>query len=163
MPLIGVTGQGAQLFEHSVVHLVRRERLGRAALRPEFLPGSADVVMVFLVADAAVGRGHGVMAKTTEEQTLEKSIGRVVGMRLTPAVVVEKMLDLVPLVVIDDGLVFADVGFVFMADLAEVSDVGQELVQGALGEGPTATRVALARLPTFGPPSMPVDFLQHPA
>ena len=107
-------------------------------MRAEFLPRSADVVTIFFAPDDAVGRSHGVTAQPTEEQALEQSVGLVTGVRFAPAIVAEQMLDLVPDIIIDDGLVLAGVDFVLIADLAEVGDVGEELVQSALGERPIA-------------------------
>ena len=72
------------------------------------------------------------------------------------------MLDLIPDSVSDDGLVFADMDFMFVADLAEVGDVGQELVQRALGERPTATLVPLLGLPALRSPTESIRCLQHP-
>ena len=155
--------QGAQLFEHGVFHRVRWERLGRAAVRAQFLPGSADVVTVLLATDDAVGRGHGVTAQPAKEQALEQGIGLVMSVRLAAAVVAKQVLDLVPDIVSDDGLVFAVVDLVFIADLAEVGDVGEELVQSALGERPAATLVPLLGLPALGSPAQSIRFLQHPA
>ena len=157
-----MASQGTELFEHGVFHRVRWQRLGRAAVRPQFLPGGADVVTVLLATDDAVGRGHGVMAQPAEEQALEQGVGLVMSVRLAPAVVAKQVLNLVPGIVVDDGLVFAVVDLVFIADLAQIGDVGEELVQSALGKRPTATLISLVRLPAFGPPAKSVRFLQNP-
>ena len=75
----------------------------------------------------------------------------------------EKLLNHVPGDFVDDGLVFAGVGLVLVADLAEVGDVGQELVQRALAENPAATFAALACGPAFGPPAEAVEVFEHDA
>ena len=132
-------------------------------MRAQFLPGGADVITVLLATDHAVGRGHGVTAQAAKEQALEQGIRLVMSVRLAAAVVAKQVLDLVPDSVSDDGLVFADVDLMFVANLAQVGDVGEELVQRALGERPTATLVPVLGLPALGSPTESIRCLQHPA
>ena len=129
----------------------------------QFLAGGADVVMVLLATDHAVGRGHGVTAQTAKEQPLEQGIGLLMSVRLAAAVVAKQVLDLIPNSVSDDGLVFAVVDLVLIANLAQVGDVGEELVQRALGERPAATLFPLLRLPALRSPTESIRCLQHPA
>ena len=159
LPLGGMAGQRAQLCEHGVLHPVRRQRLGWAAVRAQFLPRGADVIAILLAASDAVGRGHGVTARLAKEQALEQGIRRVMRVRLAPAVVAQQVLHLVPDIVSDDGLVFADVNLMFVANLAQISDIGEELVQRALGERPTATLIPLLGLPALGSPAQSIRFL----
>ena len=62
----------------------------------------------------------------------------------------EKLLDLLPYVRVDDGLVLAGVHFLLVLDLAQVDSVGQQVVQAALGKPLSASKVPLARLPALG-------------
>ena len=65
----------------------------------------------------------------------------------------EKLLDLLPYVRVDDGLVLASVDFLFVFHLAQVDGIGEQVVQAALSERLPAPKVPLARLPALGQPA----------
>ncbi len=77
------------------------------------------------------------------------------------AVAPQQVLHLLPELLFDDGRVLARVDLALVADLAGIGDVGQEFVEVGPGERPAASGVPLAGLPALGPPTPPLEFLNH--
>src|SRR5262249_30523312 len=62
---------------------------------------------------------------------------------------------------IDDCLMFAGIGFVLMLDLAEVDDVGEQVMETSFGKGPATAFVAFAGLPALIGPAALIEFLNR--
>jgi hypothetical protein len=76
-----------------------------------------------------------------------------------PAVAVEERLDPLPDILADNGRVLTLVDLVFVRDLADVRDVGEQLVQSRLGELPAPALVPLSGDPSLVDPAAAVEFL----
>lgn len=75
---------------------------------------------------------------------------------LVPA---ERLLDLLPHLGVDDGVVLAVLERVLVAHLSGVEDIRQEPVERVLGEGLAAKVAALLGCPALGGPPPAVEFL----
>src|SRR5882672_2665649 len=77
------------------------------------------------------------------------------------ALLAEKVLDLLPHIRGEDGLMLAGVDFLFVFHLAQVDGAGEQVVQAALGKPLPAPKVPLARLPALGQPVSLLQLLDH--
>src|SRR6266852_1487832 len=109
---------------------------------------------------AGEGRRHGKAAGAATQDALEKRMRLGAGGG-AGALLAEQLLDLLPHVRGEDGLVLAGVHFLLVLDLAQVDGVGQQVVQAALGEPLPAPKVPLARLPALGQPAPLLQLLDH--
>src|SRR5438093_8124982 len=77
------------------------------------------------------------------------------------ALLAEQVLNLLPHIWGDDGLVLAGMDFLLVLNLPKVDGVGQQVVQAALGKPLPAPKGALARLPALGQPAPLLQLLDH--
>jgi hypothetical protein len=137
----------ANLVDDEALDLAGRDRPGRAGVPAALLGADAGVVPVApRLVLAGVRRRHGAAARRAAQQALEQGVelGADRGTALA-AVALQQRLHLLPCVGVHDGGVLAGVDLSLVAHLAEVRDVGQELVQRRLGERPAAALAALVR------------------
>ena len=147
------------LFDNKAFDLACGHRW-RWALGPALLHrGAAYVIAVSLVAFAAVRVRHRASARLAPNQTLEQRAVLIANTGAAGlAIPFELPLNAAEQVQWNDRVVFAFVRFVFVADLADVSDIGQQLVNRILGEFASATMVAFLGNPLFGGPTSPAEF-----
>src|SRR5436190_18242450 len=114
----------------------------------------ADVVAIASAPFAAMGRRHGAATGGAAQQAAQESAGGAAA-----AVVhgwpirLQECLDLLPNIGSDDGRVISLVDFLSVTELAAIDDVGEQLVQGVLGEGAAAAGPAFPCQPLFGEPA----------
>src|SRR5207247_9321248 len=106
--------------------------------------------------------GNGGATSNAVQPAFQQSPGMVARHGDTaPAMLLQVHLHLLPYGRIDNGGMLAVVDFVLMLDLADVEDIGQQLVQACLGERSTAPRAALAAHPALVDPPTPLRSLHH--
>src|SRR5207247_8034766 len=106
--------------------------------------------------------GNGGATSNAVQPAFQQSPGMVARHGDTaPAMLLQVRLHLLPYGRVDNGGMRAVVDFVLMFDLADVEDIGQQLVQAWLGERSPAPRSAFAAYPTLVDPATPLQFLDH--
>ena len=121
-----------------------------------------DVVAVALSSLAGIGVSHARPAGRAVEQALEqRSILVAYPAAARETVAAERLLDPLPHLGVDDGVVFALVERSLIAHLSGVEDVRQDPVQSVLGEGLASKLTAFLAGPVFGDPSPAVELLDN--
>src|SRR5262245_43641832 len=155
----GVAADALDLFNDEPFDLRGRNGLGRAGVPASLLGAGADVVAVALgpVVPGGMGRRHAAVARYAAHQPFEERAELVAdrGAART-AVALQKGLHPLPDAGVDDGGVLPVMDLVLVANLADVGDVGEELVQVGPCERLAAALLPLARRPALVQPPEPL-------
>ena len=127
--------------------------------RPAPLPGiPADVITVAFSVPAGTGVRHARPARCAGQQPLEQRFVFVAHLPASGAGVrAERVLDPLPQIGLDKGVVFPLIEGALVPDLPRIDDVGQQPVQAVLREGLAASLDAFPGRPAFREPSPAVD------
>jgi len=156
-----VGGESLELLDHEALDGAGGECFRGTGVPAALLGAGADVVAIAHVALlGGICRRHGAAARHAAQQTLQQGLPRMARPRLgRPAMLAQHFLNALPNPGLEDARVLAGMDLLLVADLADIGDVGQKLVQARLGEWPAAAPAAVPRRPALGPPAAPIQFL----
>src|SRR5713226_6690979 len=158
---LGVLAHFRDLLDHDPLHGTGWDGLRGAMFPTSLLSVGADVIAVALATLARIRRAHGTAARPAIQKAFQDRSRPVPLGRALVTMALEQILHLLPFHRIDNGWMFATVEFFFVAQLAGVSGVPQELMQVRFDEGLATHLASLASHPNLGPPAPALQLPNH--